>query len=496
MTRFTTIRYGHMRLRGLFSVETEESLVPGDWCIVRSPRGQELGTVLAHPVGDGDPGKAGCGSGACGSCASSQGVVLRRASDADRDSFQELVKSGTRSEVMFARRRARDLGLDMQVADAEYLLGREKLIIHFTAENRIDFRELVRDLAKEFSTRIELKQVGARDEARLVGDVATCGRELCCRTFLHDLQPVSMRMAKQQKKTLDPTKISGQCGKLKCCLRYEDEVYVELQKTLPRKNSWVLLEAGVAKVLSIDLLLQKMVVDLDGKRELVHVSECLETGLKPPRPGEKPVAPAGARRAPATPARKRVTPLKVPRASAPPIPSTVPEDATPAPEATKETPSAEATPKSADEQERGRKSSRSASRGPRGERDRKRGPRRERGREKTPDGEESTSRSRGGRGRGSREERRGSGDSPSERSKGNKRPSGSKSRRRPSDSKTNRGEGSSGGRKKSGDGEAGSRRRRPRQKPDSSSGSSPSSPSSRGGDGSRRRRRRRPDSGS
>ena len=280
MTLQTTVRYGQMRVRGLFNVETEESLQPGDLALIRSSRGQELGTILATPIGANDPEMMGCGDGACGTCASSQGVVLRKAEEQDRVDYEDLRRQGTREEVRFARDAAEKLGLNMRITDAEYLFRKEKLVIHFTANARVDFRELVRDIAKEFDTRIEMKQIGARDEARLVGDMASCGRELCCRTFLHDLSPVSMRMAKQQKKTLDPSKISGQCGKLKCCLRYEDEVYVEMQKTLPKRNAWVRTEKGVGKVLTTDLLLQKLVVSVQDQREVFHISEILETGLR------------------------------------------------------------------------------------------------------------------------------------------------------------------------------------------------------------------------
>ena len=282
MQRLTTARYGRMRQRGLFTVQTVEEIVAGDVCVVRTPRGHELGTILATPIEQGE-GAAGCGESACGSCATAQGEVLRIASREDRSAHRDMEVVGNRREIEYTRRRARELGLAMKVCDAEYLLRREKLIIHFASESRVDFRDLVRDLAREFKTRIELRQIGARDEARLVGDMASCGRELCCRSFLHDLQPVSMRMAKLQKKTLDPNKISGQCGKLKCCLRYEDSVYTELQKTLPRRGGWVRLKSGLAKVLDVDVLLQKVVVDLkDGNRQIVHTSELIEARARPP----------------------------------------------------------------------------------------------------------------------------------------------------------------------------------------------------------------------
>lgn len=284
MRRLTTVRYGSLKLRGLFTVETGEELKAGDTCVVRSARGMELGVILAKPIDDGQ-GEAGCGESACGSCATSQGTVLRRASPDEVQRALAQKKKGVMDEVRYAREKSREYRLGMKIVGAEYLFENEKLILHFSSNGRMEFHHLVKDLGQRFKTRIELKPIGARDEARLTGDVASCGRELCCKSFLHDLQPVSMRMAKQQKKTLDPTKIAGQCGKLKCCLRYEDSVYVELQKSLPRRNAWVRIEQGLGRVVNSDLLLQKLVIELEnGERAIAHVSQLLETGIKPPRP--------------------------------------------------------------------------------------------------------------------------------------------------------------------------------------------------------------------
>ena len=113
----------------------------------------------------------------------------------------------------------------MKIVDAEHIFGGERIVFYFMAEGRVDFRELVRRLAQEYQTRIEMRQIGSRDEAKLLGDVESCGQECCCLQFLQLLKPVNMRMAKMQKATLDPSKISGYCGRLKCCLRYEDETY-------------------------------------------------------------------------------------------------------------------------------------------------------------------------------------------------------------------------------------------------------------------------------
>jgi cell fate regulator YaaT (PSP1 superfamily) len=327
MRRLTTVRYGQLRLRGLFTVEAPDEIKAGDTCVVRSPRGQEIGVVLATPIDDG-AGKTGCGESACGSCATAQGAVMRRATAEEQKRQKELVKAGVMTEIRFARQRAREYRLPLKVIGAEYLFEREKLMIHYASNGRVEFRDLVKDLAHQFHTRIELAQIGARDEARLTGDVASCGRELCCRSFLHDLQPVSMRMAKQQKKTLDPTKIAGQCGKLKCCLRYEDQVYVELQKTLPKRNSIVRIEEGLARVVNADLLLQKLVVETEkGDRLIVHVSQLLETNIR--LPSAAPLAGRGDSRAQEP---RRIAPGRVPPAGETRAPANEPAPPPPRPD--------------------------------------------------------------------------------------------------------------------------------------------------------------------
>ncbi len=121
----------------------------------------------------------------------------------------------------------------MQIVDVEHLFGGERLVFYFLAEGRVDFRDLVKSMAREFHTRIELRQIGVRDEAKLLADYGDCGKPVCCNTHMVVMPPVSMRMAKLQKSTLDPTKISGRCGRLKCCLRFEQDVYEEFQKELP-----------------------------------------------------------------------------------------------------------------------------------------------------------------------------------------------------------------------------------------------------------------------
>ena len=150
------------------------------------------------------------------------------------------------------------------------------MIVYYLAEQRIDFRELVKSLASEFQTRIEMRQIGVRDEAKLLADYGDCGKPVCCNTHLSSMPPVSMKMAKIQKATLDPTKISGRCGRLKCCLRYEYDTYDELQKELPRIGVDVITSTGRARVLGHEILAQQVLVEMeDHRRILIDASDVL-----------------------------------------------------------------------------------------------------------------------------------------------------------------------------------------------------------------------------
>ncbi|MCJ7728941.1 MAG: hypothetical protein MUO27_03555 [Sedimentisphaerales bacterium] len=162
----------------------------------------------------------------------------------------------------------------MKIVDAENIFGGERIIFYFMADGRVDFRELVKKLANEYQSRIEMRQVGSRDEAKLLGDVESCGQQCCCQLFLKALKPVNMRMAKMQKATLDPSKISGYCGRLKCCLRYEDQTYTELKKRLPRKNTRVKTPHGEGKVVDTQILTQLVIIeDENGTKTAVGVEQ-------------------------------------------------------------------------------------------------------------------------------------------------------------------------------------------------------------------------------
>ena len=151
--------------------------------------------------------------------------------------------------------------LQMDLVDVETIFGRERTVFYYLAEKRVDFRELVKDLARALQTRIEMRQIGVRDEAKLLADYGDCGKPVCCNTHLSRMPPVSMRMAKIQKTTLDPSKISGRCGRLKCCLRYEFDTYQALECELPAVGSRVVTHHGQGRVLALEVLALKVVVE-------------------------------------------------------------------------------------------------------------------------------------------------------------------------------------------------------------------------------------------
>ena len=180
-------------------------------------------------------------------------------------------------------------GLEMKLVEAEYTLDRSKIMFYFTADGRVDFRELVKDLASVFRTRIELRQIGVRDEAKVLGGLGICGRPLCCASFLDDFQPVSINMAKQQNLSLNPTKISGTCGRLMCCLKYEQEAYEELARVTPRIDSTVQTPDGIGVVLSNAMLRGQCTVQLEDDLDTPRVYACadcqvLQAGRKTRRP--------------------------------------------------------------------------------------------------------------------------------------------------------------------------------------------------------------------
>jgi len=187
---------------------------------------------------------------------------------------EKHLDASAKEEMQCCERFVSEMELPMKIIDAEHVFGGERIVIYFTSSGRVDFRELVKRLAREYQTRIELRQIGARDEARIISDYESCGLPCCCRQFLKILEPVNMRMAKLQKATLDPSKISGHCGRLKCCLRYEDATYKELKKRMPKKNTMVRTSQGIGKVVDMQILTQLVVVqDEKGKKKTIRIDE-------------------------------------------------------------------------------------------------------------------------------------------------------------------------------------------------------------------------------
>jgi cell fate regulator YaaT (PSP1 superfamily) len=295
------VRYGLMGFLGEFRYKLKRPVRPGNKVVVRTDRGVELGdvvTLVNRPGANGTDDESPAGSRISSNAldqflkTSSEnypfrrgGRVLRIANQQDLIDFRHLHSSAS-EESKYCKEQIQKRNLPMRLVKAEHMLGGERIVFYFTAESRVDFRSLVRDLASQFRTRIEMRQVGARDEARLVADYERCGRPCCCREFLKDLKPVSMRMAKVQKATLDPTKISGRCGRLMCCLRYEDECYEELKKTLPKRNTWVRTKMYLGCVVDGQIITQLVRLALyDGTFVVVPVEDILERNL--PQPTEE-----------------------------------------------------------------------------------------------------------------------------------------------------------------------------------------------------------------
>ncbi len=181
-----------------------------------------------------------------------------------------------REAYQIARRKIEERELDMHLVAVECTFDLNKILFYFTADGRVDFRDLVKDLASIFRTRIELRQIGVRDEAKMVGGLGICGRELCCSSYLDEFQPVSINMAKEQNLSLNPAKISGTCGRLMCCLKYEHEAYVDLQKVTPKNESLVETPEGIGTVLSTQMLrgLCKVMIEGEEEARIFKCSEC------------------------------------------------------------------------------------------------------------------------------------------------------------------------------------------------------------------------------
>ena len=231
----------------------------GDHVIVETARGIEYGTVV---VGNKDVEEE--------SVVQPLKPVLRMATPEDDERVRRN-KENEREALRICQEKIRKRGLEMKLIDAEYTFDNNKILFYFTADGRIDFRELVKDLAAVFKTRIELRQIGVRDETKILGGVGSCGRALCCHSYLSDFVPVSIKMAKEQNLSLNPTKISGVCGRLMCCLKNEEDTYEYLNSKLPGVGDKVTaIDGAQGEVHSVNVLRQtvKVIVDVEDEKEL------------------------------------------------------------------------------------------------------------------------------------------------------------------------------------------------------------------------------------
>jgi cell fate regulator YaaT (PSP1 superfamily) len=309
------VRFGTMKMIGEFPYSGDAKPGCGSKFVVQTHRGTELAEMLTSTCPN-----AGCSksvtrkemlsyienSGGKDYPFFSQGRVLRLASAEDLNK-QSRLDEGKPQITRMARALSERMRLDMKIVEAEPILGEERLTFHYVSEERIDFRELVAELANHYHTRIEMHHIGARDEARLTADYERCGQHCCCKQFLKVLKPVSMKSAKIQKATLDPLKISGRCGRLMCCLRYEDQTYDELRARLPKKKTRVNTEHGPGTVLDSQILTQLVLVRLDARPENVAVplEELNFENVPPPPPvfgATGPGSPAGS--SPGGPSRR------------------------------------------------------------------------------------------------------------------------------------------------------------------------------------------------
>ncbi len=257
------VRCGSMRT--LHVMQSRQEYRRGAQVIARTSRGLEVGEVL-------------CEADEKALAAMSEppgGSIQREMTPQDENEHAHLLtKSVEEADICF--RIIREMNLPMDLVDIERVFGGERMVVYYLSEDRVDFRDLVKRLANEFQTRVEMRQIGVRDEAKLLADYGDCGKPVCCNSFLMKMPPVSMKMAKLQKATLDPSKISGRCGRLKCCLRYEYDVYEEHRKSMPRIGSDIVTAEGRGRVLGQELLSQQLVVQMeDNRRIIVHASDVL-----------------------------------------------------------------------------------------------------------------------------------------------------------------------------------------------------------------------------
>ena len=312
--RTLLVRYGNMGLVGEFAYDGQTWPTCSSKVVIRTRRGAELAQVLATACAD-----PGCSkrvtreqiqayiekSGGNDFPFSTDGRVIRIATAEDHKE-QSRLESEKPRYLAACDELLRELELPMQLVDVELILGGEMTTFFFLSEHRVDFRSLVKRLAAQFHARIQMHQVGARDEARLVADFETCGQHCCCRQYLKILRPISMGSAKMQKATLDPSKISGRCGRLKCCLRYEEATYDELRRKLPKVGSRVRTAEGDGVVVETIILTQLVKVRMENDRIVaVRVEELLDRESPETAAARAPKAAADREPEPQRPAAER-----------------------------------------------------------------------------------------------------------------------------------------------------------------------------------------------
>jgi len=240
------------RLIGIVELEAPDDVVVGDRIISELDKGTCVGTVLTNPV---ETAKEGLKK------------ISRKATEEDLIEYAAL-KEKEKHAFDFCKQKISEMNLPMKLLSTEYLFGNTKLLFYFISESRVDFRELVKELAKEFKIRVELRQVGVRDEAKIIGGLGNCGNTVCCRRFLHNFSIVSIKMVKEQHLALNPAKISGICGRLMCCLSYEYDTYVSCKKGFPKIGKKVVTPQGEGKVIKHNTLSSTITVHLDDGKDV------------------------------------------------------------------------------------------------------------------------------------------------------------------------------------------------------------------------------------
>lgn len=250
------------KLTGTVEMEVSEDIKAGDYIVSELDKGVCLGVVITEPE---ETKKAGLKK------------VTRKATEEEIKEYISL-KEKEQYAFDFCRKKIQEMNLPMKLLWAEYLFGGTKLLFYFVSESRVDFRELVKELAKEFKIRIELRQVGVRDEVKIIGGLGNCGNVCCCRKFLNNFSIVSIKMVKEQGLALNPAKISGICGRLMCCLSFEYDMYADYKKNFPKVGKRVTIPQGEGKVVKHNTLSSTLIVELDDGKQVAVGLKDIKTG--------------------------------------------------------------------------------------------------------------------------------------------------------------------------------------------------------------------------